>query len=410
MFWLSFSDALRAWREDLRRVVITVLGVAWGTFAVVGLGAFSTGLEESMATRAAGMGQGIVLVWPSRTTKPWQGVPEGRAIRLTADEVRRLAEAIPGVAEVSPESSRWSRLARGEQAFLPQLTGVDADYGRLRNLHARPGGRFLNEADLEQRRRVVFLGDRVAHQLFGEQDPIGQSLMLADTPFTVVGVMRSKEQSSDYGALDTARAFIPYSTFEQLFGVRYVENFVLRATSPDRLPAVIDGLYQSLSQTHRFDPSDRFALSLWDTTEADAIRSQAFGAMELMTLLAGTFTVLVGAIGVGNLMFLLVRRRTGEFGLRLALGARPVWILRSVLIEAVTLVGAGGCLGFLAASGVSALVGATPLVEDLGQPRISGELAIGVILLLLVVGMAAGWFPARRAARLDPAQALAEAR
>jgi len=354
------------------------------------------------------MGQGIVIVWPGQTTKPWQGVPEGRAIRLTAEEVRRLPASVPGIAEISPENSVYARLRRGGQAFLPELTGVDPAYGALRNLPAQPGGRFLSELDLRERRRVVFLGDRVAQQLFGTADPVGQTLMLADTPFTVIGVMQPKQQDSDYGSHDTARAFIPWSTFAQIFGSRAVENFVLRAEDPAQLPGVIDGLYSSLARSHRFDPSDRFSLSLWDTTEADQVRRQAFSAMDLLTLLAGTFTMLVGAIGVGNLMFLVVRRRTAEFGLRMALGARPAWILRGVLLEALLLVGFGGVLGFFAAAGVAMLVGATPLVEDLGQPRISTELALGVSLLLLVVGLAAGWFPARRAARLQPAAALAE--
>lgn len=410
MVWLSeLVEGLRALRSDLRRVVTTLLGVAWGTFAVVGLGAFGTGIEENMAQRAAGMGEGIVIAWPGRTTLAWEGVPEGRAIRLTAPDVRRLRESVPGIAEISPENSVFARLRRGGQAFLPELTGVDPGYGVLRNLPPQSGGRFLNQADLEQARRVVFLGDRVARQLFGDSDPVGRELVLAESPFMVVGVLQPKEQDSDYGAHDTARAFIPWSTYQQVFGPRFVDNFVVRAKDPALLPSVIDGIYASLARSHHFDPRDREALSLWDTTEADEIRGQIFGAMDLLTLLAGSFTVLVGAIGVGNLMFLVVRRRTGEFGLRMALGARPAWILRGVLMEGMLLVAAGGLLGFLAAAGLAGLVGASPLAASLGQPRISTQLALGVGLLLLLVGLAAGWFPARKAARLDPATALAEA-
>lgn len=393
----------------MRRAVATVLGVAWGTFAVVGLGAFGTGLEENMATRAAGMGQGIVIFWPGRTTQPWQGIPEGRALRVRAEQVRDLAEQVPGLARVSPEYSRFARLKRGEAIYRPQLTGVDPDYGALRKLDPQPGGRFLNARDLAEARDVVFLGDHVAGQLFGADDPVGRTLILADRPFTVVGVLQPKFQDSDYGALDEARAFIPTSTYERLFGARFVHDFVLQATQPEALPDVIDGVFASLGRTLGFDPADRLAFGIWDTTEGDRVRAQAFDAMALLTLLAGALTVLVGAIGVGNLMFLLVRRRQAEIGLRLALGARPRWVMRAVLGEALLLIAAGGALGFLAAAGVAALVGASPLAADLGQPRISGALALGTCTLLAVVGLLAGWFPARRAARLDPATALAEA-
>ena len=363
-----------------------------------------------MAERAAGMGEGIVVAWPSRTTRPWRGLPERRLLRLTADDVRALARQVPDVAAVSPEYSRYERLRRGTSVFRPQVTGVDPAYGPLRNQRPAPGGRFLNALDLAERRRVVFLGDRVASQLFGERDPVGETLVLGEAPFTVIGVLAPKVQDSDYGALDEARAFIPASTFEQLFGARFVNDFVLRATGPERLPAAIDGVYAALGRRLGFDPADRMALTLWDTTEADRIRTRAFDAMDLLTLLAGAFTVLVGAIGVGNLMFLVVRRRTGELGLRLALGARPSWILRAVLGEALVLIAAGGLLGFLAAAGLSALIGASPLAENLGQPRIAPALAAGVWVLLAAVGLAAGWFPARRAARLDPVTALTEAR
>ena len=409
-FLADVAEGLASLRSHSQRALSTVLGVAWGTFAVVGLGAFSTGLEENMAERSAGMGEGIAVTWPSRTTRPWRGIPEGRFLRLTADEVRDLRDQVPEIAEISPEYTRYERMQRGPYAFRPQVTGVDPDYGPMRTMIPAPGGRFINPVDVAQARRVVFLGDRVARQLFGRQQAVGRSLLLGDAPFTVVGVLATKEQDSDYGARDEARVFIPASTFEQLYGVRFVTNFVMRASHPDRLPRAIDGVYEALGRRLGFDPADRLALLLWDTTEDDRIRAQAFVAMDILMLLAGSFTVLVGAIGVGNLMFLVVRRRTGELGLKMALGARPRWVLRQILCESLVLIAAGGFLGFFAAAGVAGIAGASPLAENLGQPRIAPALGVGVWLLLAVVGLVAGWFPARRAAGLDPAAALTEAR
>lgn len=410
MAWIAdLADGLRTLGAHRGRALSTILGVAWGTFGVVGLGAFSTGLEENMAARAQGMGAGVVVVWPSRTTRPWRGMPEGRPLRVTAEEVRALSEQVAGIAEISPEYRRYEPLRRGARAFRPYVTGVDPEYGAIRNLGPAPGGRFLSPLDLARRRRVVFLGDRVARELFPAGGAVGAELVLGDAPFTVVGVLRARVQDSDYGALDESRIFVPASTFEELYGPREVANFVFRAREPALLPGAIDDVYEALGRRLGFDPADRQALSLWDTTEGDQMRSQAFAAMNLMTLLAGFFTVLVGAIGVGNLMFLVVRRRTGELGLRLALGARPRGVMREVLVEALLLIFAGGALGFGAAAGLGALVGASPLVETLGVPRISPALALAVVLLLAAVGLLAGWFPARRASRLDPVQALTEA-
>ena len=201
---LELLEGVRALRAHPLRTLSTVLGVAWGAFAILGLGAFGHGLEESMAARAQGMGAGIVVAWPGRTTRPWRGVPEGRVLRLEAADVRAL-RALPGAELVSPEFARNEAVHRGERVFRPQVTGVDPSYGALRNLVPEPGGRFLSPLDLEQARRVVVLGDRVARQLFDGREAVGRTLELAGAPYTVVGVARPKEQDSDYGALDEAR-------------------------------------------------------------------------------------------------------------------------------------------------------------------------------------------------------------
>jgi len=412
MFLAALWDGLRGLANERGRALSSVLGVAWGTFAVVGLQAFGIGLEESMALRAQGMGEAIVVAWPSRTTLPWRGVPEGRGLHVSADDVRALPGDVPEIAAVSPEYGRSLRMRRGTRVFRPQVTGVDPVYGELRNLVPEPGGRFFGPRDLAERRRVVFLGDKVARQLFPDEEAVrvaGAELVLGGTPFTVIGVMRPKDQDSNYGSIDDERVFVPASTFEQVFGARYVSNLVYRAKSRELLPRAIDGVYASLGRRLGFDPDDRAAIDTWDTTEGDQIRGRAFQSMNVMTFLAGLFTLLVGTLGVGNLMYLLVKRRTGEIGIRLALGTPPRSILVGFLAETLVLVAAGGALGFLAAIGLAELVAATPAVEKLGHARVSPTLGAGVVALLFGVALAAGWFPARRAARLDPVLALRSA-
>ncbi|MCC6673394.1 MAG: ABC transporter permease [Planctomycetes bacterium] len=404
----SLAELGHELRQQRLRALLSLSGVAWGTLSILLLLAFSVGFAELFARRQQGLGTGIAIAWPSRTTKAWQGLPPGRRIRPTHDDIRALALAVPGLEALSAEFVAGERLQVGARVLRVELSGVDPEFGRLRQLEPRPGGRFLNAADQDGRRRVVFLGDDLARSLFGADEPVGRTLLLREAPFTVVGVLRTKEQDSDYGALDEDRAFVPAATFADVYGTRLVNNFVYRAADPARQEACTDRIVQALAARLRFDPTDRGALGLWDTTEEQRMVATIFLAFHVVLGMAGVFTLLAGGVGIANLMFLLVRRRTSEIGLKLAVGARPAQVRREVLVQTLVLVGAGGTAGAVLAAGAVALARSGPWIAETGVPRIPTALGAGAALLLLAVGVLAGWFPARRAAGLDPAEALRE--
>lgn len=409
---MLIPSSLADWFRDLwaqrTRTLSTLMGIAWGTLGVVGLMAFGTGLEDLMRERAQGLGTGIVVARGQRTTLPHAGYPEGRPVLITEDDVLALRSRIPELEAISPEYVRGERVQRGERIFQTPISGIHPDFDELRNMEVEPGGRFINERDVREGRRVMFLGDRIREQLFGQEDPLGRTVVLRGAPFTVVGTMRPKLQESDYGGMDEERICIPASTYVRVFGDRWVDYFVYRAHRPELAKEATRDVYRVLGARLGFDPEDREALWVWDLAEGDRIRETSFAALNLLMGLAGIFTLLVGGIGVGNLMFLLVRQRTREIGIRMALGARPRWILREVLLQSLVLVAAGGALGFLGAWILSAAIGASPLAENLGQPRISMTIGLGTVALLGAIGLVAGWFPARRAAHLDPVRALAD--
>jgi putative ABC transport system permease protein len=255
------------WAQKLR-TTLTVLGIAWGTVAVVVLLAFGVGLERQTRKRFHGLGDRIVILFGGRTTRPFAGFPDGRSIRLTEEDAALIARDVGEIQSMSPEFTiRSARVRRGLKASTPTTTGVLPVYGDLRNIIPDAGGRFLNDQDVTERRRVVFLGDGIAELLFAAERPVGQTVFLGDTPFTVIGVMRPKLQNSSYQSRDRDRVFIPSTTHRALFGTRYVNDIVYRARAADLTKVAERHVYETLARKYQFDPDDKDALSFWDTSE-----------------------------------------------------------------------------------------------------------------------------------------------
>jgi putative ABC transport system permease protein len=397
--------------DDLRRqklrTALTVLGITWGTTAVVALLAFGVGLERQMIVNARGLGDGLVIVSGGRTTMAFRGFPERRPIRLEESDVALLAREVPGLDIITPEFGTWGRhIRRGDNRTEVYLTGVRPDYGELRNVFAQAGGRFINERDVSGQRRVIVLGDEVKRLLFGDDEAVGEEVFVGRTPFTVVGIMAPKTQNSSYSARDQDRAFVPMTTYRVMEGTRHVDRILFRPQDPELSATVTAGMREVLGRRHVFDPRDRDAVTVWDTNEMMVMFKYIFIGFNVFLGLVGAFTLVVGGVGVANIMFVVVQERTREIGLRRSLGARRRDILGQVMLEAVLVVAIGAMLGFLIAYGLARLVGLMPIDEFVGVPTISTNVTLFTAGLLTLVGLVAGLLPARRAARLDPAEAL----
>jgi putative ABC transport system permease protein len=405
--WELLGQLLRDMRGRKLRTVLAVSGIAWGTAAVVLLLAIGRGFQAASSKAMSGMGDHLLVVWPSRTTRPFAGMQPGRPVRLKSADVLQLCGSLPQVRLCSPEMTNWDRvLVFGARRFRAPVGGVVPAYELIRNMVPEQGGRFLNQADVDQHRRVVFVGDQLRQKLFGGQEAVGQTVLLDGRPFVVVGSLHKKIQSSSYSGPDADKALVPYTTFIDLWGDWNVSDFLLQPEPLTDSEPLRKALYGYLGQKLRFDPEDEGALSIWDTVRENRFVDWFFWGLQALLGLSGALTLGAGGIGVANVMFLIVRERTREIGVRMAVGAQDRHILGQVLLEALLIVALGGALGFALSGLVIGLLQLAPLPDWLGRPRFSPQVGLAAGAILAVVGLAAGLFPARRASRLDPVKAL----
>lgn len=403
----SLKDFFNDIRTQRLRTVLTIMGITWGTVAVVVLLAFGVGMEKRTRKRMHGLGERIVILFGNRTTKPFAGFPEGRYIRFVEDDVHLLQREIPDIVQISPEySTRRVPVRRGRNSAFPNITGVYPIYSEMRNVIPDWGGRFITQADIDERRRVAFLGNELEQLLFEDEDAIGKIVFVGDVPFTVIGVLKEKQQNSSYNSRDRDRIFIPSSTHRAIFGQRYLANIIYRTSTPEVTDAVVVRVNEVLGRKYRFDPTDKDAISEWDTSEWETIISAIFLGMNIFLGIVGAFTLTVGGIGVANIMYIVVKERTREIGVRRSVGARKRDIMLQFLGQTFVVVGFGALLGFLISLGLVELGQWMPLKEFIGVPMISPAVAASTIVLLISVALAAGYFPARKAANLDPVECL----
>jgi len=393
-------------RHQKMRTALTVLGITWGTVSVALLVAFGEGLQAKIQQQQLGLGENIVIAFPSRTSIPYQGLGKGRRIRIDDEDIQALRREIPA-ASFSGEFSRQSSSFKREKVRLtPDMSANSPVFAMMRNVIPAAGGRYINDLDMDRRRRVVFIGNKLKTDLFGDGEAVGQTIMIDNTPFLVVGVLEKKAQDSSYGGRDEDKAFIPETSYRGLFTERYYENVIFQATSAQATPVVTKQVYETLARRHKFDPTDKEAISMWDTTESGKFFAIFFGIFRGFLAIVGSFTLIVGGIGVSNIMYVVLEERMKEIGIKLAIGAKPRFIQTQFLLETLTITGIGGALGFLITLGVMAVFPYAGLDEYVGTPKASPLVLVSTSALLGFIGFVAGYFPARRASMLDPVVAL----
>ena len=395
-----------------KRAVLTVAAIAWGTVAIVMLLSFGQGLRDQLLRGRRGMGENIAVWWPGETTKVWEGLPQGRAIRPRMDDIAYLRGRMPTAAGVVGEITAWqTTLTWGTTTVSNRVTGVNWEFGEIRHHWPSAGGRFINARDEVEKRRVIFLGNQLAEDIFGEHEPVGETLLVNRAPYLVIGVMQRKIQMGTYKGPDEGSAVIPITTFASQFGNRRLTNIVYKVSSPEDMPQARQEFDEALAAKYRFDPTDEAVTGVWDTARGAEIMEQTMLGMQIFLGIIGALTLLIGGIGVANIMYAVVKEKTREIGVQMALGAHGSWITWPFVLQGVTYTLLGGVLGMVIALVLVSLIALVPVegnqaLEFLGKPTLSWQIAAATALVLGSVGVASGYFPARRAASIDPAETL----
>jgi len=405
-----FKTIITEFLLDLRaqklRAFLTMFGIIWGTVAIIVLIAFGMGFKKQTSANMHGIGESIAIMFPGKTTKPWQGFGIGRRMSFLEEDAVRLASRVRGIKAISPEFGQRVPTRLGENILTPLVSGIYPIYGEMRNIIPEQGGRFINDLDMKHRRRIAVIGNKVKEFLFGTGDAIGKIIYVGAVPFQVIGVMQKKTQPSSYNSRDQDRIFIPATTYSSTYGEVYLNNIIYQVYDPMTSETVSEEVRSVLAQRYKFDPSDKDAVWIWDTSEFDKFAFYLFLGFNLFLGLIGSFTLGVAGVGVANIMYIVVQERIKEIGIKRAVGAKKSDILFQFFMESFFIVGLGSAIGFLIAVGIVTALQALPIRDFVGTPEISSEVVIATVSILSLVGLFAGFMPARRASNLDVVECL----
>ncbi len=409
--WLELlKDFLNDLKLHRMRAGLTLVAITWGTVAVVLLLSFGEGLGTQMMNGLMNAGNRILILYGGETGMQFEGMPKGRRIRLAEEDAEMLRNAIPAINMISPQYRNNVTLAYKKVRTTTECEGVNPLFEEMRRMYPAAGGRFLNAVDVSEQRRVLVLGADIATRLFEGEDPIGKQVMLDGLPFTVVGVMQKKLQTSMNNGPDDQRAIIPFSTFRTMYGPRFVNSLVVSPFDPSQQEAVKKEIFRVLARKYSFHPDDERTLYIWDFIENEKTSRKIGIGVSIFLGSVGFLTLLIAGVGVANVMYVVVKERTREIGIRMAVGARKSYILWQFIFEALLLAFLGGAAGLLISWGVISIVHLIPSddgpMQFLGKPVLSTGIMALTTGVLALIGLIAGFFPARRAASVDPVESL----
>ncbi len=399
-------------RKHKLRTGLTAFGVFWGIFMLIVLLGAGKGLENGVI-KDFNIAKNTVFVWTQRTAVPYKGLKAGRFIKLTNDDMTAITTEIPEVAVLAPSNQldgtfTVNRLTKSSSF---SVRGDNPDFRQVKPMHILKG-RFLNDIDIKEKRKIAVVGERIVEVLFQkEEDPIGQYIRVKGIYFQIVGIFRGVGKGEELTE-DAQTIFLPLTTLQQTYNkINEVGYFAMTPQSGVPAALVEDKVKQLLMKRHSVAPDDLKAFGSANIEKEFQEIQGLFTGIATFSWIVSIGTIIAGIIGVGNIMLIVVKERTKEIGIRKSLGATPWSIISLIIQESIVITGVAGWLGLIAGTGIIALIDylMTRLNVDAGyfsNPEVNVPIALTAVLLLVFSGALAGLIPATKAARVNPVEAL----
>jgi len=415
MLFEIIREAWIALRRNYTRSLLTMLGIVWGITTVTLLIAYGSSFRSILVGGFDAFGKSAVICWPQQTSEQPGGQRAGRKVVFEQADLDMVKETASLVKHACLETVRRPGIAYGDRMVgTAPVRGVCAAYGEMRN-EVPSEGRWINDSDVLERRRVVFLGGRLREQLFSGRPAVGEIVQIGGVRFTVIGVMARKIQLSNYFSSDDESSWIPYSAAGDLWNTKDAAVLVFEPVAPQFEKRAMAQVLAAVATRQGFSPTDPKAIQMFGRDEFRPVIDALTIGLQVLLAFVGTLTLGIGGVGVMNIMLVSVDERIREIGLRRALGARKRHIKFQFLAETLLIMLLGGAVGVLLSYAIAAAVGTLPLMgplfeDDSGKADIHLRISLMTVALstivLLIVGVASGLVPALRASKLDPVEAL----
>lgn len=416
----NFREIWSTIQKNKLRTFLTGFSVAWGIFMLIVMLGAGNGLRNGIAYNFRNMATNSVEVWTRYTTKPWKGIQENRSIRFKNEDMTDLKRDFPEVNRISPTINHNDTITYNREYLTGQTKGVSADFNKIQYIQIETkNGRFINEQDLRERRKVIVLSPRMAEVLFREESPLGKYVRCGNSMFQVVGVYTEDNKSNN------SPAYIPFTVAQLLYSKGYGFGYLIFSVdgivTEEENEAFEQRFREWMARRHQFDPTDKNAIGMWSMGTEFRMWNTMMNAITLFIWIIGIGTLMAGIVGVSNIMLITVKERTKEFGIRKALGAKPASILGLVITESILVTAVFGYIGMIAGIGLTEVINsamqtaqaAQQAGENMGEdlsifrnPTVNLGIALSANLLIIVAGVLAGYFPARKAISVTAIEAM----
>ena len=413
----NFREIWSTIKKNKLRTFLTGFSVAWGIFMLIVLLGAGNGLKNGIMSNFCNIGYNRVETWTRYTSKPYQGMQINRKIRYKDEDLKFIPLQNPEVDLITAVIYRSDTLAYGEEYNSYSLQGVHPAKAMMDNIEIPVGsGRFINEIDEREKRKVIVLSPRMKEVLFKGKNPLGEYVKAGDIAYQVVGVYKGEESNYD------APAYIPFHTAQMLykrgFGFADIIFTVKGISTQEEYDAFEKRFRRQMGVRHKFDPEDLRALGMWSSLEEVMMLNGMLNGITLFIWIIGIGTLTAGIVGVSNIMLITVRERTKEFGIRKAIGATPFSILKLIIVESILITAVFGYLGMILGIGLTEGVNTLMEMANVGKevsrddmsiflnPTVNLSIALSATALIVVAGVLAGYFPARKAVLITAIEAM----